>query len=147
MRFSLRDLGVAFDDRRLLSSLDKATARAMVRIGGFIRNVAKRSMRKGGKKQRSSAPGQPPRRQDNTIYNLTFYAYGRATGEVVVGPVGLNSSKVPALHEFGGTVRRVNRSGKAYEAKYPPRPYMRPALEKARQDNRLAEAWRNTLRP
>lgn len=118
-----------------------------------------------------STPGNPPfahQRKKSTIINpdgskvvtekgfgpllrkLLFYSYDASRKSVVVGPSNLGTG-VPKLHEFGGTKQASrfkmvagNLVRTPYQAKYPPRPYMRPALEKCR--NQFAKFWKNSIR-
>ncbi len=106
-----------FDRRAVLSAMDKATRLGMIRTGAYTRTVAKNSMRK---RLYASAPGDPPHVHVGTLKNLTYFAYDTQTRSVIVGPVGLGDSKVPAVLEFGDLKQRIAA-----------RPYMRPAMNKA----------------
>jgi hypothetical protein len=97
------------------------------------------------------------------LRELLFFAYDPKTASVVVGPLGFKArgTPVPALHEHGGE-RQANK-GESMLAKgkrrrpggaevvslagktlrYPPRPFMRPALDKAAP--KFAEKFRGTV--
>lgn len=106
--------------------------------------------------QPASQPGSPPYVHSDspvqTLKNILF-AFDTSSGGVVVGPVGLGRSLVPSLHERGGTAaipekqvvfpnggrkwvpigKRGARPGQATRkrlAKYPARPFMKPAMQK-----------------
>ena len=92
--------------------------KALRHLGGFVRKIAQRSMRK---RAGAAPPGRPPHAHGERpgIRPDIIYQYDPITKSVVIGP---HTGKiVPELHEFGGT--RRNR-------KYPERPYMHPALKK-----------------
>lgn len=91
------------------------------------------------------------------LREMLYFAYEPKGGTVVVGPLGFKSSRgtpVPALHEFGGertpytgeTLALKNKPGRDQSGRfvskgvrviklkgtlrYPPRPFMGPALKK-----------------
>ena len=132
------------------------------RVAKYGKNTPKTFLRKG----LYSPPGHPPFNHTKgfSLKSMKFVPIGggadiphaRPTGGRVlawrVGPI-MNTRKswtkpVPALHEYGGTVR-INKQASTYTdrgwtlqrknrgtgtAVYPERPYMRPAAEKARRD-------------
>ena len=119
-----------FFDSKLVESLtDKATRRALSRVGAYIRTTARRSLRR---RKKSSRPGEPPSTHTAGKRNLKFilFAYERSTESVIVGPVRFGTKvNVANLQEFGGT-RRITRSRRGKrQARYKPRPFMQPALE------------------
>lgn len=108
------------------------------------------------------------------LRELLFFAYDPRTTSVVVGPVGFKSRggpTVPELHEYGGERQagkgevmlvknpagRDPRTGRFYSRgtqpvrltgktlRYPPRPFMRPALDKALP--KFAEKFKGTVTP
>lgn len=142
-----------FDRPAVLRAAGRAKTTALSRFGGYIRSVARRSMRRR-KGDTPSPAGQPPFARSGELRDLLFFAYDHKTRTVVVGPLGFSGSDVPHLHEFGGSVngdgrvlylknspgrdeagrfvskglRRVRLKG---DVKYPARPYMKPALDKS----------------
>ena len=104
-----------------------------------------------------SPPGQPPfwhpkgpnpkRRGKASLKLIKYVRVGSAT-HWRVGPEYFpqrGSIPVPALHEHGGVAKMrtknyYDRAGKkharlqSFTARYPPRPYMKPAFEKAKHD-------------
>lgn len=100
--------------------------KSATKVASFIRTAARRSMRRAGKNPRKSPPsppGQPPRARLGYLRDFLFFAFDLRSNTIVVGPARLGNSKVPGLHEFGG-VQLDNGALK----RYPPRPYMVPAL-------------------
>lgn len=145
-----------FDRPAVVKAMGRATTTALNRFGGYVRSVARRSMRR--RKNGHSQPGQPPFAKSGELRDLLFYAYDPKTRSVVVGPLGFRTRSglpVPALHEFGGTrtgrkgetmdvknpVGRDPKTGRFYSRgfyrvsvegkvlKFPPRPFMNPALK------------------
>lgn len=125
--------------------------------------VAARRAREARNRPASAPGKPPHAHSGNPIATLRniLYGFDRFAGSVLVGPVALNKKQylngklsagtIPALHEFGGTAgirekqvgktwrpmgRRKPRPGQATRirlARYPARPYMQPALAKARE--------------
>lgn len=106
-----------FDTDYVKDRIGVMRAKALMRIGGFIRTTARRSMRP---RKAPSIPGQPPHTHtsDNvaSLKNILF-ALEPSTNNVVVGPVLLNmvtqasvaggkgftwQGTIPELHEHGG---------------------------------------------
>lgn len=145
---------------RVIAQAERANARPLFKIAGFIRNTAKRSMRK---RKGPSAPGTPPSAHDGDRYGRGFllrtlmsFDVDRKNLTTTVGPKRLRSKTlgkvrarkpVPNLHEFGGVLRVEGKKPGATpeRVKFPARPYMAPALEKARQSDRLRSAWSDIL--
>ena len=155
-----------FDRQGVKDALDSATYYYLSRQGGYIRKVARNSMRPV---RGPSAPGTPPHRHVGFLWRLLFYAYDRSSRSVVAGPTAFGSRwsydgvTVPELQEYGGTVhRQVTLKTKDHtgavartmvgeqELHFPARPYMGPALEAANKEDvqrrSWAEAWARTAR-
>src|SRR5689334_22367304 len=95
-----------FFDRLLVQrELGKDNAKALSKIGAFVRRRARSSMRR---RKRAAAVGMPPSAHSSdpvrTLKNIWF-AYDQSRQSVVIGPLRLNGNQgsIPALHEFGGT--------------------------------------------
>lgn len=153
-----------FDREKILKAADKATVKALSKFGAFVRRRAQTSMKRRNK---ASAPGQPPSAHGNAkqgqgkakkskytgawLRELLFFSYDPLTRTVVVGPLGFKGSGVPALHEFGGTAQKwgvrtihgVRKRVVIGTATYPPRPYMKPALDA--ELPKFAEQFRGTI--
>ena len=96
-----------FDRPRVMSVMDRRTQRVFRRFGGFVRKVARRSIRK--RKRKVSDPGEPPHsRGGHLLRDNIFFTYDPDRRSVVIGPVALNAKNgdTPALLEFGGSAVR-----------------------------------------
>ncbi|MBX3397488.1 MAG: hypothetical protein KF873_01995 [Gemmataceae bacterium] len=141
-----------FDRQAVQSAMDRAARQVLSRLGAYVRQRAKTSMRKG---KGVSRPGQPPFVHEGSLRKLLFFAYDAASKSVIVGPLLFKrSAGTPAteLLEHGGSIagngkvvfltqeagrdergkfvsrglRRVVLDG---TIRYRPRPFMRPALQ------------------
>lgn len=118
-----------FDRDRIMGPVDRAERRVLNHAGALTRKIARQSIRK---RKRVSQPGQPPSSHAGWLRKFIYYHYDRAHASVIVGPALLRSRLgyvVPETLEFGGSVH-VFRKNRRLLAKFRPRPYMRPALEK-----------------
>lgn len=160
---------VFFDRSQVVSWIGKKKAAFLGHAGGYVRRVARNSMKLKGKARKknttkralreaielpASAPGTPPNvHSENEVTSLRNIQYGlnESREGVLVGPLALNGNRgrVPGLQERGGsqmiteklvgrkwvpTGRRAARPGQPTRrraAKYPPRPFMQPALVKS----------------
>jgi len=141
----LRVKGMFFDRPRVQRAVDRGKRKALSKGGAFIRQRARRSIRK---RKRSSRPGQPPSSHTGLLRRFILFGYDRQRDSVVVGPVGFRRSTAPSVLEFGGRTavewrRRGRRRGKRV-VRIAPRPYMRPALEKEKSN--LPAVWRHSVR-
>lgn len=146
-----------FFDRPAVQRLaDRAKLRVLSRMGAFVRQRARTSIRT---RRAASRPGQPPSSHTGLLKRWILFAYDPAAASVVVGPAALNwvqfrggvrarAGTVPEALEYGGgyEVLEVLRYGRWRRAdlrsrrrlaglptRYRPvaiaaRPYMRPAL-------------------
>ena len=146
-------IGMATFDRSIIRrNWSNTVSTPITRAGNLTKTIARRSIRRGGK---PSPPGQPPKSQEkgSTPPFKMIFSVPNSTGtSTVVGMVGFGKSTDPApgLQEKGGSVvRRVpirgdrlrDRRGKFLKVKtrferrrvnLAPRPFMAPALEKAK---------------
>lgn len=150
------------DSVKVQAVMDKQTVKALNRIGGTIRLIARRSIRK---RKKSSQPGSPPSSHTNnsvvSLKNILYHA-DLNNSTVIIGPVLLNArsdSTVPQVLEFGGRqaisekqVRGKWMTGKARRGepsrvrtvRYDKRPFMRPALLTAVEKGTLPKEWKLT---
>lgn len=157
-----------FDRRSVQRSLSRGARTAMSKIGGFIRTSAKRSIKKPGatKRTQRSQPGKPPRSHTGALRNKIFFVYDEQQKRVVIGPLlwrsprshlaGLDYPTAAGTLEHGGRVQGPKRiktktpgkylTGPTQTLRIEPRPYMRPALERAVQRAQLQEAFQYMLR-
>lgn len=114
---------VFFDRSQVVSWIGKKQASFLNHAGGYVRRIARNSMKRKGKARKknttklalreavelpASAPGSPPNvHSDNEVTSLRNIQYGlNATRDgVLVGPLALNGSQgsVPGLQERGGS--------------------------------------------
>lgn len=121
-----------FDRPGVLKKVKDGTQSALSRFGAFVRTSAQRSIRPGGKKNVSAAPGQPPRGHVGWLRKLIFFGYDSGSESVVVGPQLFgkhNSPTVPNVLEQGG----MGTTSQGKPAMYHKFPFMEPALT-AEQD-------------
>lgn len=156
--------GLFFDRAAVQKAVDRGMLRALSRLGAYVRRAAQTSMRR--RKNGVSPPGSPPFAKAGDVRDKLFFSYDPVTKSVISGPLGYRKSVVPHLHEFGGSVngdgrvlllknspgrdatgrfvskgvRRVVLKGRVH---YPPRPFMRPALEKVLP--KFASAFRGSV--
>ena len=133
------------ETRALLERLDRATRKALVNQGMFIRGVAKQSMSTSS--PHPSPPGKPPRVVTGLLRNFLFWAYDPTAASVVVGPAAFRANAtVPCILEEGGDEMAHVKVGTKWQNKVvhiAARPYMAPALVISQQ--RLPEYWANNL--
>jgi hypothetical protein len=142
-----------FDRPAVVKAAGRAKTAALARFAGYVRSVARRSMRRRKSQFAHSAPGSPPFAKSGELRDLLFFGYDAKTGTFVVGPLGFKGSDVPSLHEHGGTraagkgefLLLKNSPGRDHRGKfvsrgtrkvaikgtvkYPARPFMAPALK------------------
>jgi len=111
--------------QRIFAGLDAVQSKNLSKGGGFIRTVARRSMRR---RKAASQPGQPPSAHSKSkqyprgplLKDRLFYQYDPATRSVVVGPEQLGRGTAPRTLELGGMVRTtriVRKSNKPLSPK------------------------------
>jgi hypothetical protein len=94
-----------------------------------------------------SEPGNPPHAHKGRLRKSILFDVDSSKGTAVVGPSydAMQSGGLPpwvgSMHERGGTF--TGKKGKT--KKYPKRPFMQPALERAKP--RLAAFWANSIKP
>lgn len=141
-----------FDREAVTDAVDRASKTVLSKIGAFIRQDAKRSIRPAGKKNISSNPGEPPRSHTGLLKKFIFFGYDTSTRSVVIGPAKLNGVKgkdVPSILEFSGTttVDDFDEKKRKFTGKkrvhIAARPYMTPAANK--NYSKLPAMWANSV--
>lgn len=136
------------DKSRVLQQALKNAAndrRRLSRAGGYIRTVARRSIRK---RKSRAAPGKPPTNRLGHLKNMIMFGVG--TASVIVGPmVRSRKTGAPRALEYGGTSsvyiskpRKGRRKG-WQRARIQKRPFMRPAL--AKSQDKVLDMWKNAV--
>lgn len=117
---------------RVARKAKRATIENLGHAGGAIRLAAVRSIRQ----RKGPAPaGQPPHTHTRRLPRAIKYAVEKARQTVVIGPDVESFGTAGKAHEHGGRYRRE---------RYPKRPFMGPALEKAK--DRLPKFWAGSVR-
>ncbi len=131
-----------FDRAAILAATTAAERKTLSRFGAFVRQRSRSSIKT---RQQPSPPGQPPSSHTGLLKRNIFFAFDRAHGGVVIGPVALNQQggTAPRLLEYGGTIVR-RRGGKRVPHRYAPRPFMRPAF--TRELASLPPLWHDSIR-
>lgn len=135
-----------FDKPAIRHRVDYAKRRALSRVGAFVRQRARSSLRR---RKGYSQPGNPPNLHHGGLKQIVF-AWDPAVESVVIGPMMFTGrtarrEDVPGLLEHGGTVLR-ERLGEWEYYHYEPRPYMRPALDAEIAAGTIPAAFRNSVR-
>jgi len=135
-----------FDSKTVRQKTDKATRRVLSRFGAFVRQTAKRSIRK---RKKPSQPGKPPSSHLGLLKKFIFFGFDVVRRSVVIGPMRLTQKgrgEAPSVLEYGGvvTMRAGRREGKRKKAHIRPRPFMGPAMEKEQQQ--LPALWRDSVK-
>ena len=160
---SYRLKGVTVKPSNVTRPLDKAIRRQLYDFGSFVRQTARRSLRK---RKKSSEEGKPPSMHEGTIKRKLIYAVDELNKNVVIGPA-LWSRKAAHIVEHGGdfvvnllpwwpvadpreraAIRRRylrNRYRVKRRIKYKARPFMRPALEKEITSAKLKNWFQDIL--
>lgn len=128
--------GWFFDTAAVLRATTAAERKVLSRMGAFVRQRARSSLRK---RKAVSPPGSPPSSHEGSLRKYLFFSYEPRTRSVVVGPAKLNKpGSVPHLLEHGGTAVR-----RGAVLTYRPRPFMAPAL--AAERPKFAALWKGAV--
>lgn len=144
-----------FDADRVINAERRAEKKWMSRFGAFVRQRAKTSIKRPGKKAKAllaealrsgdedrireafqgttSQPDNPPLSHTDLLKRFIFFIYDPDLHSVLIGPARLSgkAGQAPEALEHGGpseiASRRRGRQGRKIAVK--PRPYMTPAFE------------------
>jgi hypothetical protein len=131
-----------FTSPRVVFAIEQGQAKVFKRFGAFVRQTARRSIRK---RKRVSLPGQPPSSHTGAIKNLIQFAYDAKARSVVIGPIlGSSRSGAPAALEWGAPSRIAAGKRQGEEIRIQPRPYMTPAF--TQETSKLPALWRNSIK-
>ncbi len=89
---------------KVIKMVDSKTRRALSRAGGYVRTIAKRSIKK---RNSFSRPGEPPHSHRGLLKNFIFYQYDPHHKTVIIGPERVSQVKsqgAPKSLEYGGTI-------------------------------------------
>ena len=138
---------------------DAAKKGAFKSLGNAVASIRKSAMASMTYQKGPSQPGRPPHAHKGRLRKSVLFDVDESRGTAVVGPSydAMQSGGLPpwmaSIHERGGTFGGDNakrkKSKKSMAAskpkKYPARPFMAPAFERAKP--RLAAFWANTIKP
>jgi len=142
-----------FDSKEVIAATDKAARNVLSKIGAFIRREAKSSIKPGGRKHKTSLPGEPPRSQTGLLKRFIFFGYDKSTQSVVVGPAklgGVKGKDAPHTLEYGGSTEsssfyaNKNSARPTQRVTIAARPFMNPALNKNLP--KLPAMWANSIK-
>jgi hypothetical protein len=109
-----------------------AGIKALAKLGAFVRRSARSSIRSRPKRKPSPA-GTPYAKGIGFLRDSIVFSVNKVAGIVEIG--SFRGGNVDEIHEFGLHAMRWNNHKKKMErVKYPKRPAMGPALEKAKLD-------------
>ena len=110
-----------FYNEKIRAALDRKTRKTLMILGADYRKVVRRSMRPGGKKNKSSRKGRPPRWHTKALRDGILFAYDAKRETVVVGARANNSGKSNAhiLEQGGRTVVEQFEYPRNWNAKAP----------------------------
>ena len=129
--------GWFFDTAAVLRATTAAERKVLSRMGAFVRQRARSSLRK---RKAVSPPGSPPSSHEGSLRKYLFFSYEPRSRSVVVGPAKLNKpGSVPHLLEHGGTAAGRHGGPRHYR----PRPFMGPALDAERP--KFAAMWKGAV--
>jgi hypothetical protein len=120
------------ETKRVLAKARQGNFKSLGHAGAAIRLTARRSIRK---RKAKSPEGQPPHTRKGQIRGAILFAVEKEKDRVVIGPEHSKVGKSGSAHEHGGRYKRQ---------RYPKRPFMGPALEKAK--DRLPKLWAGSVK-
>jgi hypothetical protein len=142
---------IFFDPVEVMRKAGQANKISLSRIGSYVRQVAKNSIkdvRKVAKKEggsifgRVSPPGSPPYSHVGLLKQGILFVYDADRKSVVVGPTLLRDRPkyrdALEMLEYGGTTTR-----KGKPARYRARPFMGPAMENSAPFDRF---WKDSVK-
>ena len=117
---------VTLYDKRTLTETNRSVMRVFIKAAAYTRTVARNSIKSSGKKNKPSSPGSPPKSRTGYLKRNILFWPDRKNLSVKIGPAvmsGTKSNEIPGVLEEGGMIDGI---------RYEKRPYMNPALEKAK---------------
>ena len=131
-----------FNTKAIRNHVDRATRKVLSKFGAFVRQTAKRSIRK---RKAASPPGSPPSSHTGLLRRFIWFGYEPGKRSVVIGPARLSDKgrgEAPSLLEYGGSTT-LKRQGKRRRTRIRARPFMGPAFEK--ESTKLPALWRDSI--
>jgi phage gpG-like protein len=129
-----------FDKRRVMTATERAERRVLMRIGSYIRQTAKQSIKA---RVTPAPPGRPPGRKTGFLKKSILFAYDANQSSVVIGPTRAGkAAEITHALEYGGTTTNVAHDDQ--KQKIAARPFMGPAA--AKNLPKLPAMWRDSIR-
>ena len=137
-----------FTSKEVISALDKATRKVLIKFGAFVMTTARQSIRKHGKdaqgNEKTSPPGHAPYSHTGVLKRGILFGYDILWHSVVIGPTlapNRRMARTPPRLEYGAS--KIGESWGNRPA-YLRRPYMKPALDKNLPV--LPAMWHNSIK-
>ncbi len=129
-----------FSSAKVQAAVDAATRKNLSKFGAWVRQDAKRSIRKRKKVRKTG----PPRNVTGKLKKFIFFTFDMSSRSVIIGPARFARAKRDNLVmlEYGGT-RMSDKFGVKVQQRYPPRPFMRPAF--AKNLPRGVTVWKDSM--
>lgn len=150
-----------FDRQAVIDRLPPAKLKYLRKSGGYVRRIARSSIKRTGWSRKpprkygktgkvtkawlkwwqevldrpAAPPGSPIRTHTGLAREAVLFGLDRTAESTVVGFSADKFDEIGALHEYGGI---------RFGARYPARPTIRPAMEKAQP--KLAAFFRDSIR-
>lgn len=104
------------------AAVHRGLVRSLYRAAGYVRTVARRSIRRRSKSGKPAPLGKPPKSPTGDLKRAILFYVDRERTTAIVGPDAQQVGDVGAAHEFGGRYKGQH---------YPRRPFMSPALRQS----------------
>jgi hypothetical protein len=131
-----------FDPVEVMRKAKDAEKIRLSRIGSYVRQAAKNSIKRSSVKKPTSPPGSPPFSHVGLLKSGILFGYDPNAMSVVVGPTLLNGrggGDVLEMLEYGGTTKRRGKP-----AHYRARPFMGPAMENSAA--KIESFWKDSVK-
>ena len=128
-----------FDRAKIKNKVDARTRKVLSKFGSFVRQTARRSIRR---RKGTSRPGKPPFSHTGKLKRFIYFGYDPNRRSVVIGPVVFpkkSGKALPAL-EYGG--KSDTEGGRT--VKIQARPFMGPAFRTELPN--VPSLWRDTIK-
>jgi hypothetical protein len=137
-----------FDSKAVTRRVDPKKKRFLSKFGAFTRRTARSSIKSGGKKNKTSAPGEPPRAHGKSLLKKgIFFGYDFRNESVVIGPVlratDGGRDAATAIEEGGNisfTVKGHDGKPVRKTATIAARPFMGPAFRE--NEAQISSIWK-----
>lgn len=170
MSVGFRATAAFFNTDKVTDKIDRVKRRFLFTFGAYVRTRARQSIKSGGKSNKRSKPGDPPKFHTPFLKKGILFSVDTVKESVVIGPVVVPTEfggpgALSALEE-GGTVsireiigeqqggrnssgrftakKKIRFTGRRTRTRIKARPFMGPAFEKEKAN--ISEIWRKSGR-